>query len=44
MKTSSFAIERPSLIIGQPNPMKMPELLPPADTMYRALVDRDSTF
>src|SRR5213592_3958094 len=44
MKTSSFAIERPSLIIGQPTPMKMPELLPPPDTMYRALVDRDSTF
>src|SRR4051812_36417574 len=44
MKTSSFAIERPSLIIEQPIPMKLPELLPPADTMYRALVNRDSTF
>jgi AraC family transcriptional regulator of adaptative response/methylated-DNA-[protein]-cysteine methyltransferase len=44
MKTSSFAIERPSLIIDHPTPMKMPELLPPADAMYRALVNRDSTF
>src|SRR3954463_3831376 len=44
MKTSSFAIEPRSLIINQPSPMKMPELLPPTDTMYRALVDRDSTF
>src|SRR5437763_11720459 len=24
--------------------MKMPELLPPPDTMYRALVNRDSSF
>ena len=24
--------------------MKMPELLPPPHTMYRALVDRDSSF
>jgi len=24
--------------------MKMPELLPPPDTMYRALLDRDSSF
>ena len=24
--------------------MKTPELLPPPDTMYRALVDRDSSF
>jgi AraC family transcriptional regulator, regulatory protein of adaptative response / methylated-DNA-[protein]-cysteine methyltransferase len=44
MKTSSFAMERPALIINQPTPMKMPELLPPVDTMYRALVDRDTSF
>src|SRR3989440_9046798 len=44
MKTSSFASELPSLIIDQPTTMKVPELLPPPDTMYRALVDRDSTF
>src|SRR5256714_13438518 len=44
MKTSSFPTERPSLIIDQPTPMKMPELLPPTDTMYRALVNRDSSF
>src|SRR6185503_10216769 len=24
--------------------MKMPDLLPPSETMYRALVDRDSSF
>src|SRR6476646_8070441 len=44
MKTSSFASEAPSLIIDQPRTMKLPELLPPPDTMYRALVGRDSTF
>src|SRR5256885_5695578 len=44
MKTSSFASELPSLIIDQRTTMKVPELLPPPDTMYRALVDRDSTF
>ena len=44
MKTSSFASELPSLIIDQPTTMKLPELLPPADAMYRALVNRDSTF
>src|SRR3954469_20974981 len=44
MKTSSFASELPSLIIDPPTTMKVPELLPPPDTMYRALVDRDSTF
>src|SRR3954453_3537312 len=44
MKTSSLAIDRPSRIIDPPTPMKIPELLPPSDTMYRALVDRDSTF
>src|SRR5256714_2008024 len=44
MKTSSFASERRSLIIDHPPPMKMPDLLPPADTMYRALVNRDSSF
>ncbi len=31
-------------IIGNPGLMKAPELLPPADTMYRALVNRDSSF
>src|ERR1041385_4501711 len=44
MKTSSFASELPSLIIDQPTTMKAPELLPSPDAMYRALVDRDSTF
>jgi AraC family transcriptional regulator, regulatory protein of adaptative response / methylated-DNA-[protein]-cysteine methyltransferase len=46
MKTSSFPIERPSLIIsnGDSLRMKIPELLPPADMMYRALVNRDSSF
>src|SRR5947209_13657644 len=44
MKTSRFASELSSLIIDQPTTMKVPELLPPPDTMYRALVDRDSTF
>jgi AraC family transcriptional regulator, regulatory protein of adaptative response / methylated-DNA-[protein]-cysteine methyltransferase len=46
MKTSSFLIERQSSIL--PNAeftrMKVPELLPPADMMYRALVNRDSSF
>jgi len=46
MKTSSFPIERPSSILanGQSMQMKALELLPPADTMYRALVNRDSSF
>src|SRR4051794_36978495 len=46
MKTSSFPTEPASPIIanGDSNGMKVPELLPPVDTMYRALVDRDSTF
>src|SRR2546421_2892980 len=44
MKTSSFASELPSLIIDQPTAMKAPELLPPSETMYRALVNRDSSF
>src|SRR2546423_9212855 len=46
MKTSSFPTEPASPIIanGNSNGMKVPELLPPADTMYRALVNRDSTF
>jgi AraC family transcriptional regulator of adaptative response/methylated-DNA-[protein]-cysteine methyltransferase len=46
MKTSSFPIELSPPIFGNENSdgMKIPELLPPADTMYRALVSRDSTF
>jgi len=46
MKTSSFPTERPSLIMGNGDStsMKVPELLPPADMMYRALVKRDSSF
>ena len=46
MKTSSFSIEPlpPIIANGNSNVMKVPELLPPPDTMYRALVDRDSTF
>src|SRR3954454_16827942 len=46
MKTSSFATQPASPIIANAdfNGMKVPELLPPANTMYRALVNRDSTF
>ena len=46
MKTSSFQIERQSSILPNGNftRMKVPELLPPSDMMYRALVNRDSSF
>src|ERR1700682_4082365 len=46
MKTSSFLIERQSSILPIEDSfrMKVPELLPPADMMYRALVNRDSNF
>src|SRR5205814_5333140 len=32
------------LYLSHSTPMKIPELLPPPDTMYRALVNRDSSF
>src|SRR5947207_919107 len=46
MTTSSFQIERQSAILPRANlnHRKVPELLPPADMMYRALVNRDSSF
>src|SRR3954452_2428038 len=46
MTTSSFPILRRSPIIdhAMTPKLKVPELLPPSDTMYRALVNRDSTF
>jgi AraC family transcriptional regulator, regulatory protein of adaptative response / methylated-DNA-[protein]-cysteine methyltransferase len=46
MTTSSFQIERQSAILPNSDSlrMKVPELLPPSDMMYRALVNRDSSF
>src|SRR3954464_12541874 len=46
MTTSSFPILQPSSIIqdAMSLKLKLPELLPPSDTMYRALVNRDSSF
>src|SRR2546421_8910099 len=46
MKTSSFEMERQSAILpdARLSQMKVPELLPPADMMYRALINRDSSF
>src|SRR2546421_12808582 len=46
MKTSSFEMERQSAILPDAtlSHMKVPELLPSADMMYRALVNRDSSF
>jgi methylphosphotriester-DNA--protein-cysteine methyltransferase len=46
MKTSSFPIERQSSILPKADStrMKVPELLPPSDMMYRALINRDSSF
>jgi AraC family transcriptional regulator of adaptative response/methylated-DNA-[protein]-cysteine methyltransferase len=46
MRTSSFPTEPRSLIVtGEDSTsMKVPELLPPPDTMYRALVNRDTSF
>ncbi|MFL6589682.1 MAG: bifunctional transcriptional activator/DNA repair enzyme AdaA [Chthoniobacterales bacterium] len=46
MTTSSFPILRRSPIIqdAMTPKLKVPELLPPSDTMYRALVNRDSSF
>ena len=46
MKTSSFPVEPQTAILPNAESirMKLPELLPPADMMYRALVNRDSSF
>jgi AraC family transcriptional regulator of adaptative response/methylated-DNA-[protein]-cysteine methyltransferase len=46
MTTSSFPILLRSPIIQDvmTPKLKVPELLPPSDTMYRALVNRDSSF
>ena len=46
MTTSSFPILRRSSIIqhAMTPKLKLPELLPPSDTMYRALVNRDASF
>src|SRR3954465_473349 len=46
MTTSSFPVPQPSSIIqdAMTPKLKVPELLPPSDTMYRALVNRDSSF
>jgi AraC family transcriptional regulator of adaptative response/methylated-DNA-[protein]-cysteine methyltransferase len=46
MQTTSFQMERQSAILpnAESSRMKVPELLPPADLMYRALVNRDSSF
>jgi AraC family transcriptional regulator, regulatory protein of adaptative response / methylated-DNA-[protein]-cysteine methyltransferase len=46
MKTSSFPLEPQTAILpnSELSRMKLPELLPPADMMYRALVNRDSSF
>src|SRR6476619_832717 len=44
MKISSFPTTQQMPMIPHPGLMKAPALLPPADTMYRALVNRDSSF
>src|SRR5256886_5888425 len=46
MKTSSFEMRRQSAISpdARLSQIKVPELLPPADMMYRALINRDSSF
>jgi AraC family transcriptional regulator of adaptative response/methylated-DNA-[protein]-cysteine methyltransferase len=46
MKISSLEMASESAMLPDRtlNRMKLPELLPPADMMYRALVDRDTTF